>query len=245
MKHHKISILSIRRFLLNGELVGSEGPDGVVSEVDFYRFTATPGSELVVEQKGQTSDSGTLEDPFLGWFNSGCDLQDINDDHSSLDSRLFLIVPSDGVIIIAASSCCDGEFNGSGDGIGSYELGIDFAPPSIGSISAQAIDALTGAPLAGGEPPFAYFLLAICDGDDCSMSVRCCLIRRQFLFLISSRVTRCPRKAVLAGIVCESTIIRLKEYGACLAGPGGMITTLGVNLRLLSKIKKPAEKRVF
>ena len=156
-------------FLLNGELLGSEGLDGLESEVDFYRFTSTSDTELVVELKGDTSGSGTLNDPYLGWFDSDCVLQEINDDYNGLNSRLFLNISANEVFILAASSCCDGEFIGSGGSTGSYELSIDQAPPSIGSISAQAVDAISGAPLSGEEPPYAYFTLATCEDNDCSM----------------------------------------------------------------------------
>lgn len=155
-------------FLLNGELLESDGPDGSESEVDFYRFTSTSDTELLVELKGDMSGSGTLNDPFLGWFDSDCELQQINDDYNGLNSRLFLTVPANDVFIVAASSCCDSEFTGNGGGTGTYELRISQAPPAIGSISAQAVDAISGAPLPGEAPPFAYFTLAECDDDDCS-----------------------------------------------------------------------------
>ena len=46
-------------------------------------------------------------------------------------------------------------------------MSIDVAPPVIGSISALALDALSGAPLAGDAPPYAYLLLAVCIDRDC------------------------------------------------------------------------------
>lgn len=158
-------------FLLSGELTSNGSPSNGGSEIDFYKFTAAAGTALIVEQKGSGTNSGTLDDPFLGWFNSACELQEVNDDFMSLNPRLILDPPADGVIIIAASSCCDFDFNGAGFGAGSYELSIDNAPPSIGSISAQALDAISGAPLAGNRVPFAFFTLATCNGDDCSMII--------------------------------------------------------------------------
>ena len=155
-------------FVLNGELRGRDGPDGLQSEVDFYRFTSATDTELVVALKGDTSDSSTLSDPFLGWFDSNCELQEANDDYFGLNSRLFLNVSANEVFTLAASSCCDFEFNGSASGTGSYKLSIDEAPPVIGSISAQAVDAISGAPLSGEAPAYAYFTLAVCEDDDCS-----------------------------------------------------------------------------
>lgn len=153
-------------FTLDGELDESADAD-----IDFYRFVAEPGIELSVEQGGQMSGSGTLDDPFLGWLDSACRLRSTNDDYYSLDSRLFLTVPPDGEFVIAASSCCDGELDGSGFSKGSYRLSISEAPPAIGSISALAADAITGVPLPGDRPPFASFELYRCSDGDCSTSI--------------------------------------------------------------------------
>lgn len=158
-------------FLLSGELTSNGSPSNGGSEIDFYKFTAAAGTALIVEQKGSETNSGTLDDPFLGWFNSACELQEINDDFDSLNSRLILNPPADGVIIIAASSFDDFQLTGLGEGTGTYELSIENAPPSIGSISAQAIDAISGDPLAGNRSPFAFFILTACDGDDCSIDI--------------------------------------------------------------------------
>lgn len=153
-------------FLLPGTL-----DESVDSDVDFYRFSADSGHELFVEQKGESTGAGSLGDPFLGWFDSNCVLQATSDDYRSLDSRLLVTVPTDGVFVVAASSFFDGDFNGSGSSRGSYELSIDVAPPRIGSISAQAMDALAGVPLVGDAPPYANFELAECMDDDCSYIV--------------------------------------------------------------------------
>lgn len=158
-------------FLLSGELADNGSSSNFESEIDFYQFTVAAGSQLIVEQKGSDTNSGTLGDPYMGWFNSACELQQINDDFLSLNSRLVVNAPADGVIIIAASSFDDPELTGSGFGIGSYELSIENAPPAIGSISAQAVDAISGTPLDGNFEPFAFFSLFLCDGDDCSSTI--------------------------------------------------------------------------
>jgi hypothetical protein len=136
-------------------------------DVDFYRFSATPGAQLVADHEGQDTGAGTLPDPFLGLFDSGCNLLASNDDSVGLNSRLSFDVPPDGVFILAASSCCDDQFTGDGGSSGTYQLTISQAPPSIGSIAGRIVDARTGEPLPGNEPPFAFAELFRCEGDDC------------------------------------------------------------------------------
>jgi len=152
-------------YTLAGDLAESD------RSADFFRFTTTPGLELTVEMKGSATDSGTLSDPFLGLFGSDCELLEINDDFDSLNSRIDFEVPVDGTFTLAASSCCDAEFDGSGSSIGTYTLIVAPPPLSVESISARAVDALTGAALTGDAPAFAYINLSRCNGDDCSAFV--------------------------------------------------------------------------
>jgi hypothetical protein len=138
-------------------------------DVDFFRFEATPGADLIAELEGESSGQGTLPDPLLGLFDSGCNLLDLNDDahDSTLDSRLLLVAPADGVVILAATGFPDFDFTGAGESSGSYALSIAPAPPPIGSIAGRVIDATTGEPLSGSSPPFAFVDLLRCDEFDC------------------------------------------------------------------------------
>ena len=137
-------------------------------DVDFFRFSATPGAQLVADHEGQDTGAGTLPDPFLGLFDSDCNLLASNDDAVGFNSRLSFEVPPDGVLVLAASSCCDEQFTGDGGSSGTYQLTISQAPPSIGSISGRIVDARTGEPLPGNEPPFAFADLLLCEDDFCS-----------------------------------------------------------------------------
>jgi hypothetical protein len=85
-------------FTLDGSLDSTpESPD-----VDFFRFTGTPGSVVRVDLEGQATGKGTLGDPFLGFFDAGCNLIASNDDSGgTLNSRLVLTIPADGVFILA------------------------------------------------------------------------------------------------------------------------------------------------
>src|SRR6185369_3804542 len=51
-----------------------------VSDVDFYKLTGTPGQRIIIDLEGQSTGRGTLQDPFLGAFNSFCNLIGSNDD---------------------------------------------------------------------------------------------------------------------------------------------------------------------
>jgi hypothetical protein len=57
-------------------------------DVDFFRFTGTPGSAVKVDLEGQDTGQGTLGDPFLGLFDSNCNLLALDDDGSGTLKRL-------------------------------------------------------------------------------------------------------------------------------------------------------------
>ena len=143
-----------------GELTSSlEEPD-----IDFFRFTATPGSLIGADHEGEATGKGSLADPLLGLFDSDCNLITYNDDFSSLNSHLDITVPGDGAFILAATAFPDSGF--AGGGIGSYQLTV--APiASIGSIRGVIMDALDGRPLAGDAPPFAVVILRRCEEFGC------------------------------------------------------------------------------
>lgn len=149
-------------------VVGSLDTPPEVPDVDFFRFSATQGASFVADLAGADTGQGTLPDPFLGLFDSDCSFIDFNDDAGSLNSRLQFVVPADGVVILAASSCCDELFVGAGGSSGTYDLTVSPAPPSppaIGSIAGRVIDATTG------EPLFGTVELLRCE-PDCFESVR-------------------------------------------------------------------------
>jgi hypothetical protein len=129
-------------------------PD-TAGDVDFYLFQATSGAEIEVNLQGSASGNGTLPDPFLGFFDSSCNLIEISDDYLSLDSRLVITVPADGSFVLAATGCCDGSFEGFHSYSGTYLLTLSpFA--AIGSISGRVVDAET-------NPHAAQAVLYACD----------------------------------------------------------------------------------
>ena len=132
-----------------------------VNDVDFYRFTATPGMFIQVDLEGQATEKGTLSDPLLGFFDSDCNLIAYNDDYFSLNSRLIIRVPTDGVLILAATLFGDFSFTGDHDGQGTYQLTLEqFVPNCL--ISGRVVDALTVVGLSGQDYPFASVELSRC-----------------------------------------------------------------------------------
>lgn len=141
---------------------GDLNPD---PDVDFFKIEATPGALVKVDLEGAGTGAGTLGDPFLGSFDSACNLVSLNDDGGgNLNSRLVVTVPADGLFVLGVTRCCDGSF--SEGGFGSYRLTI--APfVGIGSIGGQVLDAATGDPLPGDTDPFAFIELRRCEAFGC------------------------------------------------------------------------------
>ncbi len=92
-------------------------------DVDFYKFTVSPGDLVIIDHKGSATGDGTLRDPLLGAFDSGCNQIGI-DDNSGVgrNSRLAVTAPPDGMLILAASSFNDRDFSGDGGSADSYQL---------------------------------------------------------------------------------------------------------------------------
>jgi 5-hydroxyisourate hydrolase-like protein (transthyretin family) len=142
-------------FTIEGNLDGAVNPD-----IDFFKFTGSPGESIKVNLNGIT-----LGDPFLGFFDSACNLITVNDDsNGTLNSQLILTVPADGNFILAATQCCDIDFNIGGNG--TYQLTLQPFQP-IGSVSGRVVNAVTQAALPGDADPFAFVRLLRCDSTSC------------------------------------------------------------------------------
>ncbi len=131
-----------------GQLSNTDGDIGV----DFFLFRLVPGQSVRVDLQGQGSGNGTLSDPYLGLFGSGCNLLNSNDDSRGLDSSLRFQVPTDGVIVLAATSCCDSNFAGGHGSWGSYVLSLSELQPPIESITGRVVDRIHGQVLSGEAP---------------------------------------------------------------------------------------------
>lgn len=106
---------------LDGSLDGSPLPFG---DVDFFRFAGPPNTVVRIDLQRVT-----LGDPYLGFFDSGCNLIAANDDGGgNLNSRLVIPIPADGVFVLGVTRCCDGGFDQGGSG--AYQLTIqEIVPP--------------------------------------------------------------------------------------------------------------------
>jgi hypothetical protein len=131
-------------------------------DVDFYRFSAEPGTLLKAELHGAESGYGFVGDPLLGLFDQACNLLAVDDDSGGgLGSRISFLVPEDGIFILAATSFPDWDFLGAGGSSGGYQLRVDLLPvtPSIGG---RVVDVHSGMPLPGEEEPWASVYLYRC-----------------------------------------------------------------------------------
>jgi hypothetical protein len=152
-------------------LEGSLDSPPTTPDVDFFRLTGTPGSTVRVDLEGQATKQGTLKDPVLGVFDAFCNLITSNDDsEGTLNARLLVVIPSDGVVVLAATSHPDFGFTGIGSGGGTYQLTV--TPFLAISISGRVVDADTGTPLPGDTFPFAVVELRRCSEElGCDISV--------------------------------------------------------------------------
>jgi hypothetical protein len=131
--------------------------------VDYYRFSATPGSQLHVILDGNFSKPNPLTAYGVGFFTSDCPVSPVANTFTIFSAaNLDFTVPADGTFILGVTACCDTNFSGSGTIEGEYVLSVGTnLPPAdfIDSISGQITDAITGRPLAGPVDPFALVQL--------------------------------------------------------------------------------------
>ncbi|MEZ4513967.1 MAG: carboxypeptidase regulatory-like domain-containing protein [Chloroflexota bacterium] len=149
-------------FTLDGELDIAT----TAGDIDFYQIRATPGEHLEITLSGVDTGGGTLSDPFLGAFNIDCYGLSMGDDYNgSHDSRITIVVPRSGILILAATSCCDYQFVGNQGASGTYQLHVNQLAV-IGSIQGRLVDEATGDPVMGS------ITLNRCYGSDCPILIR-------------------------------------------------------------------------
>jgi len=145
---------------LVGNLSNANGDIGV----DFYRLQLNPWQYLRVDMQGAGSGNGTLQDPYLGLFDGSCQRLEENDDHAGLDSRLRFKAPQDGIIVLAAASCCNSDFRGQDESTGTYLLTLSAPPPVLEGITGRIIDAVHWTPIAGGRHTWVDVSLVTSNG---------------------------------------------------------------------------------
>jgi len=133
-------------FIVQGSL---DTPPGT-PDVDYYRFTATPGSLLRLELDGLAAGAGTLRDPYLGQLENyygSCYVMSYSDDAVGTSAGLDLTVPDSGEVLIAVTSYGDWEFQGTGGSAGTYRLTIR-EQEIAEALEGRVLNARTGAPVA-------------------------------------------------------------------------------------------------
>ena len=149
---------------LPSTILGSLNSSPELADVDFFQLEVIAGQAIVVDLEGNPTQENPLSDPFLGLFDSNCNLLAINDDTNGLNSRLSFSVPENGLFVLGVTNCCDGNFEGGG--IGSYSLRLnEFF--TINAIEGRLVNAINGAPLSGSDFPYANIQLLSCSNDGC------------------------------------------------------------------------------
>ncbi len=128
-----------------------------VSDIDFFRFSALAGEVVQVDMEGLFTGQGTLVDPYFGVFDSECNLiASFDYGGTGLNARGYFATPDDGLFTIGATFCCDTGFHGGGNG--TYRLTAQTVVIAD-SLRGRLVDAISGNPLPGTQPPFSYLEL--------------------------------------------------------------------------------------
>ncbi len=134
-------------------------------DIDFFRIEASPGQSIRVDFEGQSTDSGSLAEPLLGLFDSGCSLLAI-DVYGGVgaNARLSFVVPAAGAFVLGATAYPDYSFIGGG--VGTYRLTVT-PLPTIDSIAGRLVDDMTGLGLPGTDVPYSSVQLLRCNEEGC------------------------------------------------------------------------------
>lgn len=119
-------------------------------DVDYFKFTLTPGKSYVVKLRGSSSGGGTLRKPLLGHFDAAdCRLSASNHlGGEGFDARINVSVDESGEVILAVATQPNSYFrSGSSIDTGSYRLEI-FEGHQFHA-SAKLVDRYTREPIGG------------------------------------------------------------------------------------------------
>ena len=132
-----------------------------VPDIDYYKITGgTPGDILRVLLTGASDGVDTLIFPMVALLSSSCSV--IQNSGASDPAKLEFTMPSDGIVVLAVTSCCDFALTGTGNYAGSYSLNATDIVP-VSSISGRAVDAVTGQPASSVQTS-----LVLCGDPTCT-----------------------------------------------------------------------------
>ena len=141
-------------------LTGSLDTPPATPDIDFYRFTATPGDLVRIDLAGYVVYPFTLVSPLLAALDSSCTALGENDGYGP-NARLEVVVPADGVLIVAATSYPDYGYTGQGSSAGSYRLTLTRLPLAR-SVAGRVLNAKTGQPIQ-----YVQVSLSRCEQGSC------------------------------------------------------------------------------
>ena len=145
---------------LPATVAGSLDTPPATPDVDFYRFSATPGS--VVTIRHSQAGAQPLGDPYLAVLRGDCAYMYIDSDGGGgVDAMARITVPDDGVFVVGAAASGDWSFTGTGGSSGTYVVSVQQEQVAQ-SIGGRLVDSRTGQPAA-----WAYMTLQRCSGGEC------------------------------------------------------------------------------
>lgn len=142
-------------------LTGSLDTPPVTPDIDFYRFTATPGDLVRIDLEGSAVYPFTLDGPLLAALDSSCTALAENDGYGP-NARVEVLVPADGVLIVAATSYPDYGYMGYGSSDGSYRLSWTRLPVAR-SVSGRVLNARSGQPIQYADVSLARCEQGLCE----------------------------------------------------------------------------------
>jgi YVTN family beta-propeller protein len=116
---------------------------GAGDALDFYEFSATPGTRLRATLDGDPSDPNPLTAFGVGFFPSDCPATPSTSSFAS-PAQIEFTVPADGECIIGVTACCDLNFSGSGTIEGAYRLSVESSGTPTGQPRAYVLNYSAG-----------------------------------------------------------------------------------------------------
>jgi len=135
--------------------------------VDFYAFSATPGTQLRVTLEGDSSKPTPLTAYGVGFFPADCPAApSVSAFSTESPAQIEFAVAPDGISIIGITACCDLDFSGSGTIEGAYVVFVEPLELGTPTPTRSTVPTNTATPSSTASPsPSATPTLLACAGD--------------------------------------------------------------------------------